>query len=210
MNFLDKIDNYFYEKESKKEFYYISLLIIISLGFLVFYYILPISKSYYNNAINEYESYISKIQTARVQLNVFKIKKIQEEKHLQKLIKKINNLKKEKVVFEELISLLDFAKFDKSKWASFVKDIIIDAKKYGFKVKLIENKVFTYKNVKKIKKNTILKQISIGIELKGNFINLIHFIYKYENMKSLIRITKMEIKNPHDFYVEFTIYGYKK
>ena len=211
MNFLDKIDSYFYEKESKKEFYYILGLIVIALGFLIFYYIFPIAKDYYNNSINKYEDYISKIQTARVQLNVFKVRKIQEERKLQTLNKKINELKKEKVFFEELTNLMDFAEFNKAKWAAFVKNIIIDAKNEGLKVKLVKNIIYSSKNViKNMPKGTIVKQMSVGVELYGNYINFIHFIYKYENTKLLIRVTKMKIKDKHDFYVEFTVYGYEK
>ena len=211
MKFLEKIDTYFYEKESKKEFYYILGLIVLALGFLIFYYILPISKNYYNNAINQYENYISKIQTAKVQLNVLKIKKIQKERKLQTLNKKINELKKEQVFFEELTNLMDFAKFNKTKWASFVKNIIIDAKNEGLKVKLVENKIYLSKNaIKNIPKGMVVKLMSIGLEVKGNYINFIHFIYKYENTKFLLRVTKMKIKNAHDFYVKFTLYGYEK
>ena len=210
MNFLDKIDNYFYEKSSKKEFYYALILIIFALGFVIFYYIFPIAKDYYKNSIKSYQKYVSKIQTEKIQLNVFRIRKLQEEKKLETLNKKLNELKKKELFFEELTNLMDFAEFNKAKWAEFVKNIILDAKNEGLKVKLIKNKIYNIKEIKSPHKKIVVKQMSIGLELRGNYVNFIHFIYKYENTKLLIRVTKMKVKNKHEFYVEFTIYGYEK
>ena len=56
----------------------------------------------------------------------------------------------------------------------------------------------------------IVKKMSIGLELNGNYINFIHFIYKYEDRKDLIRVEKMKVKDRNDYYVEFTLYGYEK
>ncbi len=213
MRLLERIDKYFYEKSSKKEFFYALLLIVLALGFITYYYFYPYAKKYNEDAINRYENLVSKIQSEKVQLNVLKVRKIRYEKELQTLSKKMNELKKEQMFFSELINLMDFAEFNRAKWAEFVKNIILDAKSEGLKVKLVKNTIYEEKNNKKLKnlpKNIIVKKMSIGLELKGNYINFVHFIYKYEDVKDLIRVEKMEIKNKHDFYVEFSLYGYEK
>ncbi len=213
MKLLEKIDNYFYEKNSKKEFYYILVLIALALGFLIYYYLYPFAKQYNNEAVNRYQSLIDKIQREKIQLNVLKVRKIKYQKDLQTLNKKMNELRKEKVFFNELTNLMDFAEFNRAKWADFVKNIIMDAKSEGLKVKLVKNTVFEEKDKKDLKnlpESMVVKKMSVGLELKGNYINFIHFIYKYENMKDLIRVEKMEVKDKHTFYVEFTLYGYEK
>ncbi len=211
MKMLERIDKYFYEKSSKKEFVYLLILLVLAIGFVIYYYIYPIAKNYQLKSKEEYLNTLTLLQQQKVQLNVLKVKKIQLQKQLQTLSKKLSELRKEKIFFDELTNLLDFAEFNQVKWAQFVKNVIMDAKAEGLKVKSVENKIFDEKEkLKKLPSGMIVKKMSIGLELNGNYINFIHFIYKYEDRKDLIRVEKMKVKDRNDYYVEFTLYGYEK
>ena len=127
---------------------------------------------------------------------------------------KLINLKKQESFYEELTDLLDFARFNKQKWANYVKNLILDAKNEGMKVKLIENKIYdedvNNTKLKNLPERLIVKKMSIGIELNGNYKNFIHYIYKYENLKDLLRIGAIKINSKNNYYVKFFLYGYKK
>jgi len=213
MKLLDKIDKYFYEKESKKEFFYALGAIVLALGFIIYYYIFPAVQNFDKQSKDQYNNLVSTLQRERVQLNVLKVKNIQSQKKLQTLNKELKQLKKEKMFFDELTNLMDFAEFNKERWAEFVKNVISDAKSEGLKVTLVENKIYDENDKKEFKKlpsNLLVKKMSIGLKLKGNYINFIHFIYKYEDKKDLIRVEDMKIKDRHNYYVKFTLYGYEK
>ena len=215
MKIIDKIDKYFYDKTFKKEFYYALVLLVFLIGFIIYYYIFPLVKDFDLKSKEHYNNLVTSIQEKRIRLNVLKAKDIQSEKKLQLFKKQLIELRKEKMFFDELTSLMDFAKFNQAKWANFVQNIISDAKHEGLKVKLVENDIYNgneqdKKKFVKLPSNILVKKMSIGLNLNGNYINFIHFIYKYENRRDLIRVEKMEVKDRHDYYVKFTLYGYKK
>jgi len=213
MKLLDNIDKYFYEKSSKKELYYTLGLITFVLGFIIYYYIFPMVKQFNINSKNQYDNLISTIQRDKIQLNILRARNIQLQKKLQTLNKRLKELKKEKMFFDELTNLMDFAEFNRARWAEFVKNIIMDAKTEGLKVELVENKVYNENDKKEFNKlpsNMIVKKMSIALDLSGNYINFIHFIYKYEDRKDLIRVEEIKIKDRKHFYVKFTLYGYER
>jgi len=211
MNILERIDHYFYNK-SKKEFMYVVVLLILVIGFIYFYYIFPFAEKYEKNAFSNYQSKLNTLNVNKVQLNVLKIQNIKLKNSLRDLKNKILSLKKQKVFYNELVSLLDFAEFNRYKWAEFVKNVLDDAKSEGLKIKLLENTIVN-ENSKKFKnmpKQIIVKKMSVGIDLNGNYKNFIHFLYKYESMKDLIRVEEMKIKSKTDQYVKIDLYGYEK
>jgi len=209
MNILNNIDKYFKEKDSKKEFVYTILSIVFALGFIIYYYIFPAINSFDVKAHKTYKKLKSDLQQEKIELNVLKAQDRQLRKSLKILKAKLKNVKKEKIFFDEITNLMDFAEFNMANWSSFVKDIIQNAKNEGLKVKLVENKIYN-ENDQKEGSNILVKKMSIALELKGNYINFLHFIYGYENKKELIRIEEMKIKNRNDYYVKFTVYGYGK
>jgi len=214
MNFLDKIDKYFYEKESKKEFFYTLGAIVLALGFIIYYYIFPPLQNNYNKILKKYKNAINLKQNKMIFL-ALKAQNIRLNKDLKMLKEKLQKVRKEKEFFNELVNAMDFVKFNEVKWAEFVKNVIIDAQNEGLGVKLVENKIYNEneKNDKKENKKEpdwITKKMSIGLNLDGSYLNFINFIYKYENRKDLIRVDKIEIKNKNNFYVEFVLYGYER
>lgn len=215
MNFLDKIDKYFYEKESKKEFFYALGAIVLALGFIIYYYVFPPLQDYDNKIIKKYNKLISSLKQDKLALMALRAQNIRLNKDLKMLKEKLQKVRKEKEFFNELVNVMDFATFNRAKWAEFVKNVIIDAQNEGLGVKLVENKIYNEneKNDKKENKKEpdwITKKMSIGLNLDGSYLNFINFIYKYENRKDLIRVDKIEIKNKNNFYVEFVLYGYER
>ena len=52
--------------------------------------------------------------------------------------------------------------------------------------------------------------MNFGLNLEGQYKNFIYYMYKYENIKPLIRVDNFQIKAPDKFYIEFSLYGYKQ
>ena len=124
---------------------------------------------------------------------------------------KLTTLKKQKMFYEELANLLDFAEFDQYKWANLVQETVIDAKKKGLDVTKVENQLYNI-NYTNVNKNfpDITKRMDIAIEVEGKYKNFIYYLYNYENRKELIRVKEMKITSPSTFYIKFSIYGYNR
>jgi len=211
MSVFNKIDQYFYKK-SKKDFIYMVILLIMTIGFVYFYYVFPLAKNYESNALSNYQTKLDNFNRDKIQLNVLKIQHVQLKNKVRDLQSKFFSLKKQTVYYTQFITLLDFAKFNKYKWAQFVKNVLDDAKNEGLKIKVLENKIVN-ENIDKFKnmpKQIIVKKMSVGIGLSGNYKNFIHFLYKYESMKDLIRVGEMKIKSKTEQYIEIDLYGYEK
>ena len=205
----DKIDDYFISK-TKKEFFYTILVIAFLIGFVFFYFINPKAMAYEKENVKKFDTIKSSLKESKIQLNVFKIRKRSLEKELKTINKKLTQLNKEKVFYSQLANLLDFAQFNKQKWAQFIKNIVLDAKAEGMEVESIENHTFEKKD-KKINVNKfIMKKMDIVLSLSGNYKNFIHYMYKYENMKPLIRVEDFKISDINTYYIKFSLYGYKQ
>ena len=206
----DKIDSY-YEMKGKKEFYYTLLAVILAVGFIVFYFITPKASDFANSNEQKFKQFTQNLDQNIVELNGFKIQNIRMQRELKQMHIKLITLNKNRVYYSQLLNLLDFAHFNKQKWGQFVKNSIIDAKARGLEVKLVKN---IYDENKSIKKNIlsnklIVKKINFALNLEGTYKNFIYYMYKYENMKSLIRVNDFKIIAPNKYYIEFSLYGYK-
>ena len=76
MNILEKIDNYFYEKPSQKEFYYTLVLIVGLIGFGFYYYIFPIAQNYHSKNEQKYDKLNLNIQNTKRDITLLKVKRI--------------------------------------------------------------------------------------------------------------------------------------
>jgi len=211
MSIFSKIDQYFYKK-SKKDFIYIVILLIMIIGFVYFYYVFPLAKKYESNALSNYQTKLNDLSRNKIQLNALKIQHVQLKNKVRDLQSKFFSLKKQAVYYTQFITLLDFAKFNKYKWAEFVKNILNNAKNEGLIIELLENKIVNEDSdkLKKMPKYIIVKKLSVGLSLNGNYKNFIHFLYKYESLQDLIRVREMNITSETEQYVKFDLYGYEK
>ena len=241
MRAIKRIDDYFYS-HTKKDLIYAIVGSVVLIGFLFIYFLYPKASSFektqQRNFTNAYNSYMQ----TKTQIRMLQIREARLKNNLKLAKAKMINLKKQKSFYEELTNLLDYARFNQQKWADYVKNLVFDAKKEGLKVLTINNKIINVseKNRKKLKlkklpENVIVKKMSIGIKLDGNYKNFIHYIYKYEDTKDLIRVEKIVIgpssmmkqnikksknkknikqtNNKHSkivYFVKFALYGYEK
>jgi len=202
MMIIKKIDDYFYSKE-KKDFYSMLAAIALGVGFIFFYFIYPQMNSFEGKAEKEYQKISKEVKDLKTDRRLKKLKSIRLENDEKSLKKELIVLKNKEDLYKNLVSLLDFAKFDRQKWSNFVKNIILFANK-SMEVQLIENQVDTNST------GLISGKLEVGLRLKGNYIDFVNFIYHYEDMKELIRVNKIETNSTDDFYVKFILYGYGK
>jgi hypothetical protein len=141
------LDKFFYNK-NKRDILYIHLMAIFLVGFVIFYFIYPLSSAFKNNQEKIYNRNIQVLDNLKVKKNVYLAQIVSLTKTIKKnsLIK--NSLYKQKLFFDDLISLLDFAEFNKYKWAEFLKNIVQDAKNEGLKLISFEN--YFYNNDKNV------------------------------------------------------------
>jgi len=210
MAIFDKIDSY-YEMKGKKEFYYTLLAIVLAIGFIVFYFITPKASTFASSNEQKFRQFTQSLNQNLMELNGFKAQNIRIQRELKEMHMKFITLNKNKIYYSQLVNLLDFAHFNKQKWAYFVKNSIIDAKAQGLEVKLVKNIYDENKSMKKniLSNEVIVKKINFKLDLKGGYKNFIHYMYEYENMKPLIRVNSFKIIAPDIYDIEFSLYGYK-
>ncbi len=203
MKLINSIDNYFYAK-SAKDALMVYIMILFVIGFVVFYFLLPQAKQYRDAQKNIYNKTSRQIQSLKTRKNVLNTQIIGLNKQIKNLSLEKTALKKQKDFYDELTNLLDFVEFNKYKWGQFVKNLVKNAKKEGLKVEGFTNKVYNDG------KSLINKKMEISLKVKGEYKNLLYFIYQYEDLRDLLRIENIKIGKNKNFEVKFTLYGYEK
>jgi hypothetical protein len=200
-NFLDK----FFDGKNKKDILYIHVTAIFLIGFLIYYFIYPISSDFKKKEEENYKQNVTTLNKLKTQKNIFTSQVISLTKRIKRLTLIKNSLYKQKLFFDDLISLLDFAEFDKYKWALYVKNIVYNAKNEGLKLIDFKNYLYNEKD-----KNFIDKKMDIIINVKGEYKNLISYLYRYENRKELLRVSEFNISDKGEFMIKYSLYGYEQ
>jgi hypothetical protein len=208
MNVLKKIDKYFYE-HSAKDALYIYLLLAILIGFIMFYFVYPATKSYSKNQEKQYLKLVNDKQSLESTRNVLQTRITLMNKRIKELTSKLEVLNKQKTFYNELTSLLSFANFDQYKWAQLVKESVDAAKSEGMRVIKLSNNIYDDKNVTK-KSNFLVKRMDMDIYLKGDYKNFIFYVYNFENRKDLITVSEINITSPVDYKLKISVYGFVK
>jgi hypothetical protein len=110
-NFLDK----FFEQKNKKDILYIHIITIFLIGFVIYYFIYPISSDFKNKQVKSYNQNVQTLNRLKTKKNVFTAEIVNLTKNIKKLTLIKNSLYKQKIFFDDLVSLLDFAEFNKYK-----------------------------------------------------------------------------------------------
>jgi hypothetical protein len=200
-NFLDK----FFENKSKKDIIYIHILVIFLIGFIIYYFIYPMTSSFEKKEKSKYNHNLQVLNNLKIKKNVYTAQIINLKKTIKKLSLQKMSLHKQKLFFDDLVSLLDFAEFDKYKWAKYMKGIVDNAKNEGLTLIDFTNILYDNKDDKLIN-----KKMDISVNVKGEFKNLIYYLYKYENTKELIRVSDLNISDKGNFMIKYTLYGYEQ
>jgi hypothetical protein len=193
-----------FEGKSKKDILYLYASVVLAIGFIIFYFIYPMSASFKEKEEKKYKENTQKLSQLKSQKNVFNAQIIMLTKQIKQISLQKNSLQKQKVFFDDLLNLLDFIEFDKYKWADYFKHIVDGAKEEGLDLIDFTNKIYNND------KNIVNKKMDIIIHTKGNYKNLISYIYRYENTKELIRVDELNITDKGDFMIKFVLYGYKQ
>ena len=200
----NEIDNALYQKE-KKEIILIHLMIISLVGLVFFYFIMPPLQKENKREEEKYQSLKNKLEDLKSQQMVFNTRIIVLQNRIKTLNLEKISLNKQKDFYFELTNLLDFIYFNQYKWGNFVKDVVKNSNKYALEVKEVENRIYDSNTTKLIN-----KKMDISLKLKGPFLNLLSFLYFYENKKDLIRISEVEMDSNKSYNIKFSMYGYEK
>jgi len=203
MNIINRIDNYFYAK-SQRDTVMFYIMTVTVIGFVVFYFLWPQAQHYRDTQVKMYKRTKSQLQQVQTQRNILTSRVVLLKKKIKNLILEKTALKKQKDFYDELANLLDFVEFNQYKWGSFVKNLVINAKKEGLKVLGFKNELFNDKN------GLINKKMEITLEVQGGYKNLLYLIYHYEDLRDLLRIESMNLSSDKIYKVKFTLYGYEK
>ena len=141
MKLITQIDEYFYAK-SAKDTVMVYAMILLLIGFVVFYFLLPQAQKYRDTQLNIYNSTKTQLQNLKTKRNVLNAQIISLRKRIKNLTLEKIALKKQKDFYDELANLLDFVEFNQYKWGEFVKNLVFNAKKEGLKVLGFTNQVF--------------------------------------------------------------------
>jgi len=201
---LNEIDNNLYQKE-KKEIMLIYLMIVLLVGLVFFYFIMPPLQEDNKNQKEKYQALKTQLENLKSQQMIFSTKIVVLQNRIKTLNLEKVSLNKQKDFYSELTNLLDFIYFNQYKWGQFVKDVVKNSNKYALEVKEIENKIYDSNATKLIN-----KKMDISLKLNGPFLNLLSFLYFYENKKDLIRISELEMDSNESYNIKFSMYGYEK
>ncbi|WP_456480374.1 hypothetical protein [Nautilia sp.] len=203
MKFIDNIDNYFYAK-TPKDVLMAYLMIVVLIGFVVFYFILPQTQKYRNHQVKIYKKTKSELRQLKYQKNLLSGQLVLLKKKIKNISLEKTALKKQKDFYDELANLLDFVEFNQYKWGEFVKNLVFNAKKEGLKVLGFTNQLYNDN------KGLINKKMEINVKLNGEYKNFLYFIYQYEDIRDLLRVESINIDKNKNFEIKFTLYGYEK
>ncbi len=199
----DKIDD-FLDSKSLKDIMIIYLMVILLCGYVCFYFLLPYAKTFKNTRLDIYAQKKSQLQTLRAMTDAINIKTVFLKKHIKNLIVEKNKLQLQNDYYNKLSDMLKVIEFNRQQCDKYVKSLISNAKKEDLKILSFNSKIFNEN------KNIINKKAEINLTLKGEYKNLLRFIYLCENMKNLLRIENMSINKNKIFKIKFVLYGFEK
>ena len=201
---LNSIDNSLYQKE-KKEVILIYLMVVLLVGLVFFYFIMPPLQENNKKEEENHQALKSKLENLKAQQMVFSTRIVVLQNRIKTLNLEKMSLNKQKDFYYELTNLLDFIYFNQYKWGDFVKNVVKNSNRYALEVEEVDNKIYDSNTTKLIN-----KKMDIALKLKGPFLNLLSFLYFYENKKDLIRISDLEMDSNKSYNVKFSMYGYEK
>lgn len=230
LKFLDDIDEFF-ETQDENTQKIILILPLLVIGFLIFYFVFPMTDEMLKNSQNKNQSIkqnikknnddILKYQRAIVSLNKDSKRFEQQIKVLLKTEKKMNIL----------LDRIKFVIFNLDKWAKIYNTIPEYIKENNLVLLKLDNKVFMNNKIlehkkndnknnknnnkknKKEKKGNDNKLVSLKMEITlkvaGDFKNVVRLINNFEARKDLVKITSFKTDGIIS-EITISIYGTKK
>ncbi len=200
---INQIDEFFYSKD-EKETMVIYVLVVALIVFIGFYFIMPNAKHYRGHEYKKHKRMAIELKQLTEEKRKLSEKIIVLNKEIKNLVLEKAALKQQRDYYNELAKLLSFVVFNQKKWGEFVKNLVVNAKKEGLKVNGFTNEVFSNN------KGLINKKMEISLRVRGEYKNLLYLMYRYENIKDLLRIESLDINSNKDYVIKFVLYGYEK
>ena len=186
---LEELDN-FLESQNDAEQKIIFFLPILIIGFIMYYFIFPITDELVTKVENE--NYQLKLQLNTKNNQIMKTINTMNKLNIDDstLTMKVNQLKKTEIIVKNLMEQVKFLIFNFNKWAKIYNSIPEYLKDNNLLLLKLDNELFL-NEITKTKKLVNLK-MRINLEVLGDFKNVIKLINIFEAKKMIVKIEKFK------------------
>jgi hypothetical protein len=206
MKILDQLDTLFTtQKETEQQLFFILPLIII--GFIVYYFIFPITTDMLNKSLNKNQQLHRKINSKEMSIIRLKnsIARINKEGRILKV--KIKELKKVEIVMNNLLKKVRYLIFNLKRWAEIYNTIPKYVKNSNLFLLKLDNVLFSNDKKNSDKNNKIVNlKMQIKLDVIGNFKNVVKLMNNFESRKDFVKIESLKIDGVTNHLV-INIYG---
>ena len=192
MNFLDRLDNYYYSKKPN-EVWLIVILVSVLIGYLLYTLLSPMASDYRNyqesrnveltNSIDEANNFL---RTITVNGDRDYMVKQLNKKIVQKRVE-LNSYRAKLAKLSGAIRNLNEVLYTKDNWSKFLHNIAVKAKDNNLQVSTISNEILD-------KNGTFGKVLDINIKCKGEYSDILSFMNDLETTKLVANITNVKLK----------------
>ena len=191
MNFLDRLDNYFYSKKAN-EVWLMVLLFSGIIGYLLYTLLSPIAHDYRVSEERKKTQLTKKINDAQNFLRSitvngdrdYKVKQL--DKKISKKRLELNEYRRKLAKLSGAIHKLNGVLYTKDNWSKFLHNIALKAKDNNLKVESITNETFD-------QNETFGKVLDINIKCQGKYGNILSFMNDLEQTKLVANISNVKL-----------------
>ncbi len=209
-NTFDKIDNYLKGKKSS-ELSLVFLMICVTIGFVIYSSLFPITDKILKKTKNSHKSIHSKLIQEKAYLN-----SVTRNGDKNFVIKKMNfEIKKQKQLLEDKkyansyvdtkLKELSYLLFNDKNWAKFIDSIANIGQKYNIEIDLISNSFF------KLNLQEIKQVLTVQINFNGEFKNILKFINELEESELVVDINNLNLESSNTISatLDIAVWGMK-
>ncbi len=211
MNFLDRLDNYYYSKKPSEAWIMI-ILVALLIGYLLYNLISDISYDYKERQKSKNVKLHNNIDLANSYLDSITING-DKNYTIKELNKKIINKKSELNTNRAKLSKLDGASrkltsvlYNNVNWSIFLHNITTKAEDNNLKLYNIENRVYD-------QNDSFGKVMDVYIKCKGEFGEILSFVNDLERTKLVANVSMLKLKSSSNnpiADINFTVWGIKQ
>lgn len=206
----EKIDEFFEGKKQSEVYMYILMAVLI-IVFLVWWFIFPMSKSYFLSKQRENKNITKKLNVEKQYLREKTVngddkyfvkqlnRQIQTEKQRLVAIQKTNTY------IDEKLKELSYLLFNNKNWAKFLDSISEVASKYNVKIIKIANEVNEpdFQKVEQI--------LNVHVNLLGSFHGVMNFINALEESMLIVDVYNIKLDGKKSIHssIDIAVWGMK-
>jgi hypothetical protein len=203
MKILDKLDAFFdSQKETEQKLTFFFPILII--GFIVYYFIFPITNDMFNNALHKNRQLNKAINSKQIHITRLKNSIINITKKRRILKIKIKKLEQTEIVMKKLLNKVKFLIFDLKRWAEIYNKIPKYVKDSNLLLLKLDNILFL--NNKKTNNQLVNLKMQISLQVIGNFKNVVKLMNSFEARKDFVKIKSLKTDGKIN-YLTIDIYG---